>query len=267
VSPGAVCASSVLLIVLVGLVDYLTGYRLRLSIFYLLPVLWTAWRLGKAVGLTFAAAAAGVWLWADLAARPPGSGSLVPYWNALVTLALFAVAVLVLSAFRQERSVARTCPLTGLPNRLAFFEAVDDELERVRRYSRPLSVVYLDLDDFKAVNDRHGHRAGDAVLKAVAGVLVDGVRSTDLPARLGGDEFAVLLPEAVPDSAEAVADKLRAGVEAATRPWAVGCSVGVATFMRAPASADEFLRAADEEMYSAKRAGKGTLRRRVVGNP
>lgn len=266
-SPTGTTIASILLIALVGLIDYLTGYRLRISIFYLLPVFWTTWRVGKAAGLVVAVLAAAIWLLADLAAREPGTLALLPLWNALVTLGFFAVSVLVLSAFQEERSLARTCSLTGLPNRLAFFEAADAEIERSRRYPRPLSVLYVDLDGFKSLNDRFGHRAGDAALIAVGDVLKAHVRSVDVAARLGGDEFAVLLPETGLEAAEAVAGKLMDHLARAApdRPWKVASSVGIATFLRPPESVDELIRTADEEMYAAKRAGKNTVRKKLIG--
>jgi diguanylate cyclase (GGDEF)-like protein len=266
-SPIGSITASILLIVLIGLIDYLTGYRFRVSIFYLLPVFWTTWRAGKAAGLAVSLLAAAIWLLADVAARGPGTLALLPLWNALVTLGFLAVTVLVLSAFREEHSLARTCSLTGLPNRLAFFEAAEAEIERFRRYPRPLSVLYVDLDGFKSLNDRFGHRAGDAALKAVGDVLKAHVRSVDVAARLGGDEFAVLLPETGLEAAEAVAGKLKDRLERAApdRPWKVVSSVGIATFLRPPESVDELIRTADEEMYAAKRAGKNAVRKKLIG--
>jgi diguanylate cyclase (GGDEF)-like protein len=168
----------------------------------------------------------------------------------------------VLDAFKRrllhEQQAARTDPLTSLSNRRAFVEAAWLELERGRRHSRPLSLLYIDCDDFKLVNDRLGHVAGDAVLSAVGATLRQAVRGLDTVARLGGDEFGVLLPEVDRAGAVALADRLRVQLREALagRGDAVTFSIGVATFLRPPASVDEMILRADELMYQAKRSGK-----------
>ena len=167
-----------------------------------------------------------------------------------------------LDAFKKrlthEQQAARTDPLTSLSNRRAFVEAAWLELERGRRHGRPLSLLYIDCDDFKLVNDRLGHVAGDAVLSAVGATLRQAVRGLDTVARLGGDEFGVLLPEVDRAGAVALADRLRVQLRETLsgRGDAVTFSIGVATFLRPPASVDEMILRADELMYKAKRSGK-----------
>src|SRR5437773_2624774 len=112
-------------------------------------------------------------------------------------------------AHARERELARRDALTGAPNARAFYELAGAEIARARRYIHPFSVAYLDLDDFKLVNDRLGHLAGDAVLRSVARALGGVLRASDVVARLGGDEFAVLLPEAGAAPARLATDKLR----------------------------------------------------------
>ena len=119
--------------------------------------------------------------------------------NSVAHMAAFATIIALLSSLRRshaaERRLARTDPLTGIANPRSFVEAANAELERQLRFQRPLTVAYLDLDNFKTVNDRFGHRTGDEVLSAVARALRESTRATDHLARLGGDEFAVLMPE------------------------------------------------------------------------
>ena len=110
---------------------------------------------------------------------------------------------------RRERAISRTDGLTGLLNGRGFYEAAAVELARSSRYRHPLTLAYVDLDDFKEINDRLGHARGDAVLVAVAHALRRACRSTDLVGRLGGDEFVVLFPETDRDAAEAALVKLR----------------------------------------------------------
>jgi len=171
---------------------------------------------------------------------------------------------------RQVDQLSVTDPLTGLSNRRRFDRELADELTRARRYAKPLALILCDLDLFKAVNDRFGHPAGDAALRAMGEVLRQTVRETDLPARVGGEEFAVLMPETSQDEALEVAGRLRSGVEDQAVEWdgqtfRLTISVGVAGSAgeALPDAPDELYRMADEAMYRAKEAG----RNRVVAAP
>ncbi|MGC2855396.1 diguanylate cyclase domain-containing protein [Novispirillum sp. DQ9] len=150
--------------------------------------------------------------------------------------------------------------LTGLPNRFLYLDRVDSALRTAQRYGVRCSVLYVDLDGFKPVNDTFGHAAGDRVLQGVARRLSDAVRSSDTVARLGGDEFAVLLPDCAPADAIAMAAKvvatLAAPFELPEGEANVSASVGVATFPEDGPDARLLLKAADEAMYAAKRGGK-----------
>ena len=151
--------------------------------------------------------------------------------------------------------------LTGLANRALFRDRLDHALALHRRDGGGLAVLFLDLDDFKAVNDRYGHAAGDRVLREAAERLTAGVRSGDTVARLGGDEFAVLLegPGDAEETADKLLDALRRPYEIDGREVTVGASVGFADAADYPASADELVRRADAAMYAGKRGGKNTL--------
>jgi diguanylate cyclase (GGDEF)-like protein len=155
-------------------------------------------------------------------------------------------------------TLAAVDPLSGLANRRGFDDALASEAARSLRYGRPLSLVVADLDDFKGVNDTHGHAAGDEVIRRVARVLSDNARAADLVARYGGEEFAVLLPETGAREALRLAERMRAAVAeisvpAAARP--ITASFGVAT-LDAGVSPAALLSAADEALYEAKAAGR-----------
>jgi two-component system cell cycle response regulator len=157
-------------------------------------------------------------------------------------------------------------PLTGLSNRRFILTQLAGQVSAARRHGRPFSVAMLDIDHFKAVNDRHGHAAGDHVLAEVTGVLREHLRAEDQLGRLGGEEFLVLLPDAGDAAAAAAADKLRAEVErhrveVEGQALAITLSVGWATWDGE--SPDDLVRRADDALYAAKRAG----RNRVSGAP
>ena len=170
-------------------------------------------------------------------------------------------------ALEKEKELARLDTLTGLANRRAFYEALEKERARAHRYGRPLTVAYLDVDDFKRINDSQGHAIGDMVLVTMAQTLSENLRLNDVVARLGGDEFAILLPETDVTAAESVVrkvqDLLRAEMEA--YGWHITFSIGVANFLDPPESLETMIRTADELMYTAKAAGKNSLSLAVMG--
>ncbi|HEX6389409.1 MAG TPA: diguanylate cyclase, partial [Solirubrobacteraceae bacterium] len=159
---------------------------------------------------------------------------------------------------------AVTDELTGLSNRRRFQEVLGSEVERSRRFSQPVGLVMLDIDDFKAVNDSYGHQAGDVVLREVARVLKASSREIDEPARYGGEELAVVLPGTDLEGAYNLAERVREGIEALDLPvfradgtrLHVTASFGAATLPVSAHDARGLVAAADAALYEAKRAGK-----------
>ena len=170
------------------------------------------------------------------------------------------------AALESEKSLSRVDFLTGIPNRRMFHQTLSMEGKRSRRYLRPLTLVYIDVDNFKQINDLRGHAVGDDLLKLVGTVLESTVRSTDTAARLGGDEFAVLLPETDDVAAAVIVAKVQDNLQTAIRPrgWPVTFSFGVVTFPIALDSTEEMIKRADEFMYEAKRNGKSAVVSRVI---
>ncbi|HQQ78379.1 MAG TPA: GGDEF domain-containing protein [Thermoanaerobaculia bacterium] len=161
----------------------------------------------------------------------------------------------------REKSSARRDPLTGCLNRRAFYEAFALEADRSARLAAALSVLTIDVDRFKVLNDAHGHAFGDEILRQLARRLTALVRSHDLVVRWGGEEFVVLLPHTSPGDAAALAERIRAGVESPEfrvdgRAVSLTCSVGVAGTQVFPASADDLVAQSDAACYEAKRAGR-----------
>ncbi len=263
----------VALVAILAVADYVTGSEISFSIFYLGPVLLVTWLAGRVVGAAVAIVSAATWGVVDVLAGASYSSPWIPVWNSAVRLGFFAVALALLGELRRANALlhalATTDPLTGARNARAFYDALDREIARSRRSGRPFTVVYADLDRFKAVNDAQGHAAGDALLRGVARALLGAVRETDAVARLGGDEFAVLLPETDPAGAAIAAGRAFEAAQAAIREAAprvegAGVSLGAATFLSPPESSDAAVAAADAAMYAGKTDGRGAVRLSVV---
>jgi diguanylate cyclase (GGDEF)-like protein len=158
------------------------------------------------------------------------------------------------------RDLSEKDHLTMIFNRRKLFELLALEIDKAKRYKRPLSMILLDLDHFKNVNDRYGHNAGDAVLKTTADVIDSVVRKTDIFARYGGEEFVILSPETGREGAMALAEKIRASVEFHDFPFAgkITVSAGVSVFSVGD-SVDAFIDRTDRALYSAKRGGRNRI--------
>jgi diguanylate cyclase (GGDEF)-like protein len=238
-----------------------TPAEIRLGILYIVPVLLVTWTEGLLWGIGFAVATIGlreVVVWQQL---PPETPLLWRLVNAGTYVVVLGVGMAGLQRLRQiQEQLSRLAThdsLTGLVNARTFAARLTQELERNRRYPRPLALLYLDLDDFKVINDSHGHQTGDAVLRLVAEAMRSSVRQADIVGRLGGDEFAVLMPETDATLADAAAKRLAAGLRTVFKGTpTVTASIGVVSCSSPDANTDELLRRADQAMYDAKRAGK-----------
>ena len=168
--------------------------------------------------------------------------------------------------FQEARELADIDALTGLHNRRYFHETLEREVSRARRYRRPLSLVVLDLDDFKAVNDRIGHLSGDDVLAEIGERMRSVVRTADIACRIGGEEFAVLLPESGLSDAEQLYERLAGAVGASPFGDAGDLSLsGGITHLHPDDSPTSFFERADEALYGAKAAGKA--RAHILNGP
>ncbi len=259
-------AAALALAPLLGIIDALTGFEISFSFFYLLPVALAAWAAGRRAGTFMAALCAIIWLVANQLAGEAFSAPGVAFWNTITRFGFFVVVAILLSEFRRllrvERGLARSDQLTGLLNKRVFYDIVEAELDRSRRYPHTLTLLYLDLDNFKEYNDSRGHEAGDRQLTRVASAIRASVRAVDSVARLGGDEFGVLLPETDQVAARALGDRL---LEALRTPGADGspsltASIGAVTCRVLPESVGELVAAADALMYEVKRSTRDDVR-------
>jgi diguanylate cyclase (GGDEF)-like protein len=254
-------AGYVLITLLVYWINALTPPTAQFGILYTIPVLLVTWTEGLVWGIVFAVATTvfrEAIAWVQM---PVDTPTLWRVFHGLAYLAVLAVAMAGLQRLRHSQAqLARLVVLDSLTNVLnarAFADRLGQELDRNRRYPRPLALMYMDLDNFKVINDTHGHQTGDAVLRLVADAMRSSVRLADVVGRLGGDEFAVLMPETDAQLADAAAKRLVAGLRNVFKGTPnVTASIGVVSCTATDASTDDLLRRADQAMYDAKKSGK-----------
>lgn len=260
-------------VVAIGALDYYSGVELRVYPLYYAPIALLAWRAGRPGALVSALLSSAMWVVSNRLAGLTYSEAGLWVANGIMQMASFTVVGLLIArlhgALTRERELSRTDALTSLLNRRAFYEEATRMLALCRRMDRPVTLAYLDLDHFKAVNDALGHRAGDEVLRAVSSELRAGLRPSDISARLGGDEFVVLYPGLGPTEAQPALERLREAVAGrlAAGNWKVTASVGGVSCANAPADAATLVEAADARMYAAKAAGRDRVTLALLDEP
>lgn len=265
----AVMLVAVAVVAVTGFMDYKKPYLLGIAIVYLLPVILATWFVGRNAGIAVTGLSGLAWLLGESMNRTPEVHLFFPIWNAAVLVILFSVISLSLSALKgaleKEKLLSRKDFLTGVENRKAFYERAETELNRCRRFEAPFTAAYFDCDNFKEVNDKLGHHAGDEMLRLIAETIKDNIRAMDMVARIGGDEFVILLPEFPGKAAQDFCNRIRELLLAEMRKRECGItfSLGIATFNSPPGSVDELVAKADNLMYGAKKAGKDTVRQEV----
>ncbi|HUG15268.1 MAG TPA: GGDEF domain-containing protein [Thermomicrobiales bacterium] len=268
-----VMSLSISMIAALGVLDYVTGTELNIAVLFIVPIVPATWILGTRWTAPLALLAGGAMFVANYVAGVQYASPLIPLWNIGSRFVVFMVVSQVVAYLHRTavyaESLAQTDALTGIGNVRFFREAAAREIARAQRYGHPFTVAFIDVDDFKRINDVFGHEAGDRTLRALGQALAANVRKSDLVARIGGDEFVVLLPMMPARHSEPflgmLRERLRRQLEDAPAP--LTCSIGVVTFETPPASVDEALKLADERRHVAKQAGKDTIRHSVVPRP
>ncbi|OIP36557.1 MAG: hypothetical protein AUK27_01110 [Deltaproteobacteria bacterium CG2_30_66_27] len=209
-----------------------------------------------------------------LVVRSADNGKMVTRENAVPVLNLVSEAGLaleVVSLYDNMKIMAVTDGLTGLFNHREFYQSLRRELDRARRYRHSLSLLMIDVDDFKQFNDRFGHPAGDVALRTISGLLRTCARTTDIVSRYGGEEFAVILPESTPGGSLMVAERIKLEVAGhnfipnASDPVHLTVSIGIYNSESGDVSEDQIVSLADEASYSAKKSGKNRVVVRAPG--
>ncbi|MBW4648216.1 MAG: GGDEF domain-containing protein [Kastovskya adunca ATA6-11-RM4] len=259
----------VILLLLLGFLDHQISADISVDIFYLFPVSLITWFVERWMGFLSATGSVAIWYFANEQQLNQQSW-LVVIWNAASKLSFFLAFSYLLSALHQSlesgKQLARTDLITGLINKKIFFELANLEVKRASRYRHPLTIAYIDIDDFRLINNNYGHQAGDRTLRQVAEVLKNNIRETDFVTRLGGDKFLILLPGSGYEPAQGVVLRLQKCLQKTVERQKLGTtfSIGMITFLEPPEAVDEMLAKADHLMYSLKNNGKKCLKHITV---
>lgn len=261
---------SFVLVLFIAWLRLLTGPEFAFSFLFLIPIITVTWFAGLPWGILLSAVSAFSWLLADLSMAERFSRHYVPIVNESFRLSVFLFIVFIIHRHKKiletQQELAMLDPLTGAANRRSFLKLARIEIDRSRRYHHPFSVMVIDVDDFKQINDTFGHHTGDRLLLTVVDTIKAHVRAIDIVARFGGDEFVVLLVKTEERSAFGVARKLQKQLLEIMQDkgWPVTFSMGMATYHSVPENVDETIRAADRLMYAVKHNGKNDLKHAVL---
>ncbi|HNK63950.1 MAG TPA: diguanylate cyclase [Anaerolineales bacterium] len=264
-SPLSLIVLALVLVGALGIWDYATGNDYSFSLFYLLPILLTAWYVGKMAGILISIVSALTWVAADILIGEDYIHPTIYFWNALIRFGFFAISTILAADLKKSqeaiRVLAHTDFLSGAINSRYFHELLENEISRFNRYGRPFTLVYIDIDNFKRVNDLYGHNEGDQVICYIAGEIQNQIRKSDIFARLGGDEFAILFPETEARESESALAKIHQHIsERLQEKFSfLTYSIGVVTFHSVPGSSAEAIKIVDAMMYSVKSTTKNNV--------
>ena len=246
-------------------VIFVFGYIESFQLLFVFPVVLASWYGSQKSGLSLAIVATALYLLTEVIASHGKTDLQTLLSNGFVQLIIYIVLALIVTNFRNvhriEVNAADTDSLTGINSRRSFYAELSNEIVRSKRYKHVFSLAYLDIDDFKNVNDSMGHATGDKVLKEVARIMNNSLRKNDTVARIGGDEFVCLLPETDEKSTKTAFIKTIAMLNDSMKnnQWPVTFSVGVVTFSNIPSDEHAVMHIADKLMYEVKNDSKNDI--------
>ncbi len=251
-------------------IDHATGQNLSSLSLYLAPVSFFIWFTTRRIGALVSVLCAAIWFIENAGDKAHVFHSEISYLNMSIELVFFFLVTLLLSSLKEalgiNEELARVDALTGAVNRRAFYDLAGREIARLERYKHPFTVAYMDIDNFKVINYKFGHRAGDQLLRSVADTVRKNLRKLDIVSRFGGDEFTILLPETGAEAAQAVLSRMRnvlLNIMEANK-WPVTFTFGTVTFIKPPTSVEEMVKKVGSLMYSGKDSGMNTIEQEIV---
>jgi len=238
---------STIIVIILGLFDYITGYEISFSIFYLIPISIAVVLSNLTIGLFISLLSAVTWFFADIYSGHIYQNIAIPIWNAIMRLGYFVLHSFLLNKFlilyNQVKIDSIKDFLTGAYNSRFFYEILKKERNKSMRTKKPFTLVYIDVDDFKSVNDQFGHLAGDLLLRTISEVVQNNIRPTDVFARMGGDEFILLLSECDFNTSNTIINRIKENIlKIKIHNWQVTVSMGAITYNSFTESVDDMIK-------------------------
>jgi diguanylate cyclase (GGDEF)-like protein len=254
----------IIAVITIGIFDYLITPGISLSILYFFPIAFVSWFAYRRSGIVIVVRSTMSWLFCSENLENFFHNP-INLWNNLSGIVSFMLIAFLFAALRRsydhEKNHSQIDHLTEVYNRRAFDEFLTSELSRALRHPRPTTLLFMDIDNFKVLNDLLGHMTGDMVLKTVAQTLKNSFRSSDVIARWGGDEFCVLLPETNANGSREIVDRMHKLLleKMNENNWQITFSIGVLTCNHPPKTMEDFLKRVDELTYKIKQDGKNAV--------
>lgn len=270
--PAAVMVLSLVLLLMVALADFSTSPDFSFSLFYILPLALATRFAGRNYGFAIAMLSVLPLLYEGIANGHLALHPVKYLWNVSLHIATLALISAMMHRMHvhleRETQLARTDSLTGVLNRRAFRARLATVADDRRLGGEMIALAYVDLDDFKYINELGGHQLGDDVLRIMARALSSSVRDTDIVGRLGGDEFALILRGVSSQQATVVLNKIKSRLarDASARKVSITCSIGCVMFRAAAHDIEAIIHVADELMFDVKRAGKNGMLLKDLGH-
>jgi len=256
-----------LLIPFLGILDYYTGYEFSFTVFYLVPIIICAYFTNNYYSFLISLVSALAWYFADSHSGFLYANKIIPVINSFLKFIIFLLVsysfIKIKKLLEMEKELSRIDSLTGSYNRKFLYPVLYDEIERAKRYKTSVTVSYIDLDNFKKVNDIFGHDAGDAVLKKTVQVIKKCIRVNDSIIRMGGDEFIILFVNSAQKELKEVFKRLlkNLSIEMKNSGWTmVSFSIGVVSCRKKILTSEELIEKADALMYEVKKSGKNNIK-------
>jgi diguanylate cyclase (GGDEF)-like protein len=263
--PRYIWLLSVFAIALISAAISLVKNHVDLRLLLIIPVLLASWYGGRKTGAAIALLSAIAFFTTDFSPHFYNLSTISPGYDLLVAALVYLFISIIVTNFRKVHSVeivaADTDTLTGVSSSRKFYTDLENEINRSRRYGHSFALVYLDVDDFKNINDALGHPIGDELLIRLSKSLPTSLRATDIIARIGGDEFVCLLPETEQVAAKSALLKAEKALKGSMEKygWDVSFSIGVITFEKPPIDAAQAVKLVDDLMYKVKRGNKNDI--------
>lgn len=263
--PNVLFAICFLLTFFIGYLDYLTGSEINFFIFYGIPIWFSTWHLGNKRGLALAVLSTLIWFFVELIPSKEYMNSFTPYWNGSVRFCFFLFIIYSLKNIRQKLELEELNAdhdyLTGILNARGFKGRLSILFPLLRRNKQKYVIGFIDLDNFKKLNDSKGHAEGDKALKVVSKVIKECLRRSDLVGRFGGDEFLVFLGDSDLEHAKIAISKLKAELDGSMQEngWPIGFSMGICSFDSLKTETEDAIELADSLMYEVKSSNKGEV--------